>query len=96
MEIKILGPGCPRCTKLEELTRAAIGEMGIEADITHVTDLGEILQYPLISTPGLVINEKLVASGRIPSKAEITSLVETALGQEAGQIASDFRCKASE
>ena len=82
MEIKILGPGCPRCKRLEELTRAAVAEMGIEANLVHVTDMGEILQYPIMHTPGLVVNEKLVASGRIPTKAEITSFIATAPDEE--------------
>jgi len=87
IEVKVLGPGCPRCKKLEELTRAAVAELGIEANIIKVSDLGEILQYPIIHTPGLVINEKLVSSGRIPSKAEVVSFITTALGQEASEAA---------
>lgn len=82
MEIKVLGPGCPKCKRLEELTRAAVEGTGVEVNITHVTDLGEILQYPIIHTPGLVINEKLASSGRIPSKAEIVSFITTALAEE--------------
>lgn len=71
MEIKILGSGCPKCKRLEELTREAIAELGIEANVSHVTDIQAIMAYPILSTPGLVINERLKMSGRLPRKEEI-------------------------
>jgi hypothetical protein len=61
------------------LTERAIAHLGIEAQIEKVTDYAEITKYPILSTPGLVINEKLVASGRIPSEAEITTFLTNAL-----------------
>jgi small redox-active disulfide protein 2 len=79
MEIKILGTGCPNCKRLEKLTRQAVGDLGIEAQITHVTDMQAIMGYDILSTPGLVLNEQVVASGRVPSKAEITTFLTTAL-----------------
>jgi small redox-active disulfide protein 2 len=73
LSIKVLGPGCANCTKVEQITRKAVNEMGFQADITKVTDYQEIMTYPILSTPGLVINEKLVCSGRIPTQGEITT-----------------------
>lgn len=80
--IKILGSGCPNCQKLAAISQKAAAQMGIEAELIKVTDYSEIMKYPILSTPGLVINEKLVSSGRIPSEAEITSFLASAL--EAG------------
>lgn len=73
LEIKVLGPGCANCSKLEQITRKAVSEMGFEADINKITDYGEIMSYPIISTPGLVINGNLVCSGRVPTQAEVTT-----------------------
>ena len=69
--IKVLGSGCANCKKLEALVRNAVENSKIEADVIKVTDYGEIMKYPILSTPGLVINEKLVSAGRIPSETEI-------------------------
>ncbi len=69
--IKVLGSGCANCKRLEATTRKVIGALGIEAEIVHVTEYADIMKYPILSTPGLVINEKLVSAGRIPSEVEI-------------------------
>jgi small redox-active disulfide protein 2 len=82
MEIEILGGGCANCARLEKVARQALAEMGIEATITKVTDFSQILAYDILTTPGLVINEQVVSSGRVPSKAEVTSLIATALAGE--------------
>ncbi len=82
MKIKVLGPGCPKCNKVEEMVRATIRELGVEATVEDVKDIKMIMEYPILTTPGLVINEKLVCSGRIPSKAEMTSWITTALMNE--------------
>jgi small redox-active disulfide protein 2 len=71
MEIKILGTGCSRCKTLEEITRKVVKDNGIEANITKVEDIVEIMKYNIMATPALVINEKVVAKGRIPSALEI-------------------------
>lgn len=80
LTIKILGPGCANCSKLEQITRKAVSEMGFQADITKITDYGEIMTYPIISTPGLVINDDVVCSGRVPNQAEVTTWLVNAAG----------------
>lgn len=79
MEIKILGMGCPKCRRLEQLAREAVEEAGVdEATIIHVTKMEEIMAYPIMSTPGLVINEQLKSSGRLPRKEEIINWIKEA------------------
>jgi small redox-active disulfide protein 2 len=73
LKIKVLGVGCANCKKVEEVTRQALTYMSLQAEIIKVTDHAEIMNYPILSTPGLVINEKLVCSGRIPSQTELTT-----------------------
>ncbi|MFP3898118.1 MAG: thioredoxin family protein [Dehalococcoidia bacterium] len=82
MNIKILGPGCARCQQLEKTTREVVKELGINAEIEEVKDVNRIMEYPVLRTPGLVIDEKLVCAGRIPSKSEVTALIATALAKE--------------
>ena len=82
MEIKILGIGCANCKRLESLARQVVVEMGVEATITEVTDMAKIVSYDIVTTPGLVIDEKVVSSGRIPSKAEVTTWVANALAEQ--------------
>ena len=79
LSVKVLGSGCPNCKKLEALARSAIAGLGVEAEVIKVTDYAEIMQYPIVSTPGLVINEKLVSAGRIPSVSEISGWLKDAL-----------------
>lgn len=76
MEIKVLGPGCPRCKALEETTRKALQELGVEATITKVEDLNAIMAYPIIFTPALVVNEKVVLSGKVPTVEEVKELLK--------------------
>lgn len=72
MTVKILGPGCANCKKLEAVAREAATSAGTEAEFLKISDMKSILAYDLMSTPGLVINEKLVSSGRIPTVAEVS------------------------
>ena len=83
MNIKILGPGCARCHQLEKTTREVVKGLGIDATIEEVKDIQKITEYPILTTPGLVINEELVCAGRVPTKAEIAQLITNALTREA-------------
>jgi small redox-active disulfide protein 2 len=82
MNIKILGPGCARCQQLEKTTREAVKELGIDAEIEEVKDINKIMEYPILTTPGLVINGQVLCAGRVPNKAEITQLIANALTEE--------------
>jgi small redox-active disulfide protein 2 len=75
MEIKILGPGCARCKMLDKLTHEVVEKNGINAHITKVEDILEIIKYGVMSTPALVVDEKVVLSGRVPSSEEIKKLL---------------------
>ena len=79
LSIKVLGPGCANCQKVEAAAKNAVANLGVEADIIKVTDYAEIMAYNILSTPGLVINEKLVAAGRIPKDAEVMTWINNAL-----------------
>ena len=76
MEIRILGPGCPRCGEVEKRTINALAELNVGADLQKVTDIKKISEYKIFSTPGLVINGKVKSSGRIPSLEEIKKWIQ--------------------
>lgn len=82
MNIKILGTGCARCHQLEKTTREVVNELGIDATIEAVNDMRQIMSYNILTTPGLVINEQVVSSGKVPSKAEVNQLVINSLAKE--------------
>jgi len=71
MDIKILGPGCPKCKTLEKMTKEVVEKEGFNADITKVEDIMAIMNYGVMSTPALVVNEKVEIKGRVPSYEEI-------------------------
>ena len=75
MEIKILGPGCPKCKTLEKLTREVVEQNGIDATVSKVEDIVAIMNYGVMTTPALVIDEKVVMKGRVPSAEEIKRLI---------------------
>ncbi len=75
--VKILGTGCANCRKLEAVAREAAASAGIDVEFTKVTDIDAILAYDVLSTPGLVINDKVVSSGRIPTQNEIRQWLST-------------------
>lgn len=79
MKIKILGTGCAKCHQLEQSVKEVVNELGIGAEIEDVKDIRKIMEYPILTTPGLVIDEQLVCSGRVPTKAEVTTYITTAL-----------------
>ena len=78
MEIKVLGPGCSKCKHLEQRTIEAVKELGIEARIEKIDHIVQIMKYGVMSTPALVINEKVVMSGSLPSVSEIKELITKA------------------
>lgn len=82
MNIKVLGPGCARCHQLEQAVKDVVKELGIDAEVEDIKDIKKIMEYPILTTPGLVIDEKLVCSGRVPTKAEVITYITTALGKE--------------
>ncbi|MCX5999789.1 MAG: thioredoxin family protein [Chloroflexi bacterium] len=82
MKIKILGTGCARCHQLEQVTREVVKELAIDATIEEVKDIKKIMAYRILTTPGLVINEELVSSGKVPDKAEVTQLIINSLEKE--------------
>ncbi len=75
MEIKVLGTGCPKCKALEKATQDVISELGVDASITKEEDIMKIMEYGIMHTPGLVINGKVVMSGRVPSTKEIQQFI---------------------
>ncbi len=77
MKISILGPGCHNCVTLERLTREAVAELSLTADIEKVTDYAEIAAFGIMSTPGLVVDGEVVMSGRVPSGSEVKELLAT-------------------
>jgi small redox-active disulfide protein 2 len=82
MNIKILGTGCARCHQLEKTTREVLKELGIDASVEAVNDMRQIMTYNILTTPGLVINEQVVSSGKVPSKAEVNQLIINYLAKE--------------
>ena len=79
LTIKVLGPGCANCKRLEQIAHKVVSDLAVEAQIIKVTNYNDIMAYDILSTPGLVINEKVVSSGRIPSPAEVTTWITSAL-----------------
>ncbi len=73
LNVKVLGSGCANCKRLEATVRRVVETNHLQAEIEKVTDYAEIMKWPILSTPGLVVNGKLVSAGRIPSEAEIAN-----------------------
>jgi len=76
MEIKVLGPGCPKCKKTEELVREAVAESGVEATVVKVTDMLDIARHGVFGTPAVVIDGKVKSVGKVPSKEEIKKWIQ--------------------
>ena len=81
MAIKILGPGCTNCQKLEGLAKRAVDELGIDAEIVKVSDYPEIMAFGIMSTPGLVVDEEVKVAGRVPSYDEVKRVLQGASGR---------------
>jgi small redox-active disulfide protein 2 len=79
LTIKVLGSGCANCKRVEALAKQAVAQMDVQAEVIKVTDYADIMRYNILSTPGLVINEKVVSAGRIPSEAEVSTWLADAL-----------------
>ncbi len=79
LSIKVLGPGCQNCSNVEAIAKKVVATLSIDAAVAKVTDRDDWKKYGLLSTPGLVVNEKLVCAGRIPSEAEVTTWITNAL-----------------
>jgi small redox-active disulfide protein 2 len=77
VEIKVLGPGCANCFKMEELAKTAVKELGIDAKIEKITDIGQIAIHGILSTPGLIVNGKIKHSGKpLPSLEKVKALIK--------------------
>ncbi len=79
LTIKVLGSGCPNCQKVEQIAEKVVGTLSVDATVQKVTDMKEIMRYSILATPGLVVNERVVCAGRIPSEAEVTTWITNAL-----------------
>ena len=78
MDVKVLGPGCANCVTLETRTRQALADLGLDAVVEKVTDVGRIAGYGVMSTPGLVVDEQVVLQGRVPTVAALSDLLARA------------------
>jgi len=77
MEIKVLGPGCANCHKLEEMAKNAVNELGINADVVKITDISQIAMHGILSTPGLIVNGKIKHSGKpLPSLEKVKEFIK--------------------
>ncbi len=81
MEIKVAGPGCPKCNQLENLVKEVVSELGMDAQVTKITDFSEIVQTGIMTTPGLIVNGRVKVSGKVPAKEEITRILTAEAAQ---------------
>jgi small redox-active disulfide protein 2 len=88
MNIKILGPGCAKCHELDKRTREVVQELGLDASVEYIQDLNRIIEYGILTTPGLVVNGKMICSGHVPSKDEITRLLTSSAADQTENISS--------
>jgi small redox-active disulfide protein 2 len=85
MRIKVLGPGCKNCQALEARTLEALASLGVAAEVEKVTDYGEIAGFGVMKTPGLVVDDAVVVSGRVPTISELRELLATRTGAPSGR-----------
>jgi small redox-active disulfide protein 2 len=79
LTIKVLGSGCANCKRVEQIVRKVVEDLALQAEVIKVTEYPEIMKYNILSTPGLVVNERIVSTGRIPTPAEVTTWLTSAL-----------------
>ncbi len=77
LNVKVLGPGCANCKKLEAVVRKVVAAQGLTAEVEKVTDYAEIMKWNILSTPGLVVNDKVVSTGRIPGESELRNWLKS-------------------
>ena len=82
MNIKILGTGCSKCQELEKTVREVVQELQVDATVQKVNDMGKILEYPILITPGLVIDEELVIAGKVPARADVVKFIMNAIDKK--------------
>jgi small redox-active disulfide protein 2 len=78
MEIKVLGPGCPKCQQTEKIVKEAVSEAGVEAQVEKITDLMKIMTFGVISTPAVVVDGQVKSSGKVPKKEEVKNWIKQA------------------
>ena len=88
MNIKILGTGCARCRALEKTVKEAVDELGLDATIEEVSDMKRILEYPIITTPGLVVDEEVLSFGKVLKKDEVKKLIAGVMQQRESEKSS--------
>ena len=76
MKIEVLGTGCPKCHKLEEMVKSTVSKLGLDADVSHVYDINKIMDYGVMITPALVIDGKVRVSGKLPSESEMIDILK--------------------
>lgn len=76
MEIKVLGPGCPKCQQTEKIVKEAVAEAGVEAQVEKITDIMKIMTYGVISTPAIVVDGQVKSTGKIPQKEEVKNWIK--------------------
>jgi small redox-active disulfide protein 2 len=79
MEITVVGTGCAKCKKLEEITREAVSELNVDAQVNKMTDINEIAKTGILMTPGLIIDGKVKLSGKLPSKNEVMKIIKSSM-----------------
>jgi small redox-active disulfide protein 2 len=79
LTIKVLGSGCANCHKVEDLAKQAVAQLAIDAQVEMVTDVKEIMRYGVMNTPGVVINDKVVSTGRVPALSQMTTMITNAM-----------------
>lgn len=76
MNLKVLGTGCPKCLKLEEMVKSIVNKLGLDAEVSHVYDINKIMDYGVVMTPALVIDGKVRVSGKLPSESEMIDILK--------------------